>query len=173
MATSTADRDDRLLLGAVAFFTVAVILHGADHARRGFDVLSGQVYWLATAAMVLEVGVVVLACRRHRLAPLAAVVAGVELAVGYLVVHFLPARSWFSDSFPSLHVGLLTWAAGGVEVASALVLVGVGLVVLRHRGGRNPTTPPRPLSAGLTHPVALAMIAGNIVLLAISVVQRA
>jgi len=176
-AAPTADRDDRLLLWTAALFTLAVLVHGADHARRGVDSIGREVFWLGTAAIALEVAVVVLACQRHRLAPLAAAVAGLSLAFGYVAVHFLPGRSWLSDSFTGAEgASPLSWAAASLETVAALALGAVGLVLLRHRGGlagagSGGTGPSRGRREAATHPVALAMIAGNLVLLAVSAAQ--
>src|SRR5205814_1150476 len=64
------DRSDARLLAAATLFTVAVLVHGADHLRRGVDTVGRDVFWAGTAGMVLEVAVVVLITQRHRLAPL-------------------------------------------------------------------------------------------------------
>src|SRR3954465_6818665 len=92
-----ADADQRHLEWAAWFFTVAVIIHNADHVRRNAGALSHDVFAAGTAAMVVEVAVVVVVFLRHRLAPLLAAVAGAALAAGYVVVHFTPARGWLSD----------------------------------------------------------------------------
>lgn len=173
---STVRRDGSLVVWAAAFFTIAVLLHNADHARRGADSVGRDVFWLGTAGIALEVGVVVLATQRHRLAALAATAIGFPLALGYVVVHFLPARSLFSDSFTSAtNVSRLSWSAASLEVAAALTLGIAGLVVLRRRGGVasaaqvNPDQ--RSVQQAVTHPIALAMILGNAILLAISFAQ--
>jgi len=168
--------DDRLLLAVAAFFTVAVVLHGADHLRRGADTLGRDVFWVGTAAIFPEVAVVVLACQRHRLAPLVAGVTGVSLAVGYVVVHFLPTRSWLSDALVGVSdVSPLSLAAASLEVVAASALGVIGILVLRRRGGLASAAVPHPrqrsLREAVTHPVALAMIFGSMVLLVISVVQ--
>ncbi len=62
-------RTDRLLFAAAALFTVAVLVHNGDHLRRGFDSVDTDVFVAGTLGIVLEVGVVALACARHRLAP--------------------------------------------------------------------------------------------------------
>jgi len=162
--------DDRLLVGAAAFFTVAVLLHGADHVRRGTAAVDRDVFWVGVTAIAVEVVVVVLACQRHRLAPLVAVATGWSLAAGYVVVHFLPARGWLSDSFISAEeVSLLSWIAASIEVVAAVALGAAGLAVLRRRGGLESALLPypaqRPLLSGVMHPVARAMLVGNAVIL--------
>lgn len=169
-------RDDALLLWAAAAFTAAVLVHGADHVRRGAGALHRDVFWLGTAAVALEVALVVLATQRHRLAPLVAAVGGWALAFGYVAVHFLPGRSWLSDSFTSgADVSALSWVAASFEVAAAAALGCVGLVVLKRRGGPASATRANPgqreLRAAIVHPVALAMVAGNAIILAISLPQ--
>jgi hypothetical protein len=177
-AAAVGDRGDRLLLGAAAFFTVAVLVHGADHARRGADSVGTDVFLAGTSAMALEIAIVVIAGQRHRLAPLVFAGAGYALAAGYLVVHFLPARSWLSDSFTSsAAVSPLSWIAASLEIIAALTVGVVGVVTLRQRGGLPSATRPHAgqvaLGAGFRHPVALTMIAGNAVILGISVAQLA
>lgn len=154
----------------------AVLIHGADHARRGTDSVGSDVFWLGTAAIVIEVALVILGCQRHRLAPLAVTAGGLSLAAGYLVVHFLPARSWLSDSFTSATgVSPLSWIAASLEVVAAITLGVVGIKVLRERGGLASATRPNPsqrtLRDAMLHPIALAMIFGNAAILVISFAQ--
>jgi hypothetical protein len=172
----SSDGTDARLAAAATFFAAAVLIHGADHVRRGIDSVGRDVFWAGTSAIALEVGLVVLAHQRHRLAPLAAAAGGFALAAGYLVVHFLPDHGWLSDSFTSAaHVSPLSWIAASLEVIAALTIGTVGLIVLRERGGlasaARPHAEQAPLRAALLHPVVLAMIAGNIVILAISFAQ--
>src|SRR4051794_11061780 len=111
-APTVAERGDRWLRRAATFFVVVVLLHGADHPRRGVDATGLDVFWLGTAGITIEVAVVVLIAMRHRLAPLAAASIGLSLAAGYLAVHFLPGRSLFSDSFTSASdVSWMSWTA--------------------------------------------------------------
>jgi uncharacterized membrane protein YgdD (TMEM256/DUF423 family) len=169
-------RTDRWLVVAAAFFTVAVLVHNSDHLRRGVDAVSKDVFWVGTASIIGEVGLVVLACQRHRFAALAAAAGGLSLAAGYYVVHFLPARSWLSDSFTSTtNVSPLSWFAASLEMFAAVTFGVVGLIVLRERGGFASATRPcvaqRSLRDALLHPVALTMIAGNAVILVASLTQ--
>lgn len=169
-------RTDSWLVAAATFFTLAVLVHNADHLRRGVDSVSKEVFWVGTSSIIIEVGLVVLACQRHRLAPLAATAGGFALAAGYVVVHFLPARSWLSDSFiGATNVSPLSWFAASLEVLAAITLGVVGLVALREQGGIASATRPwegqRNFRDALFHPVALTMIAGNAVILAASLTQ--
>jgi hypothetical protein len=161
----------RRLVAAAAFFTFAVLIHNFDHVRRGPEGVGADVFWIGTAAIFLEVAVVVLIVRRDRRAPALAALAGFGLAIGYLVVHFLPARSWLSDSFVSNPAtAALSWFAGSLEVVAALALGVAGYAALRSPAGRS--EPPKPLGQALRHPAAAAMILGNVVVLAASFAQR-
>lgn len=162
---------------ATAFFTVAVLLHNADHVRRGVDALSGDVFWVGMAAIAPEVAVVVLVCQRHRWAPLAAAVAGLSLAAGYVLVHFLPERGWLSDAFPGVDgVSPLSWSAASLEVVAAIALGASGLAVLRAHARSSALALASPageigLRAAILHPLALVMLLGNTAVGAISLTQ--
>ena len=110
--------DDRVLRYAAVVFLVALLLHGADHLRRGFDVVSRHgVRWPATSSSSSAVVAVVLVFRRHRLAPLAAIAIGFPSAIGFAAAHLLPHWSSFSDSFTGSDVGArrqlrLSWVGG-------------------------------------------------------------
>ena len=152
------------------------MLHNGDHVRRGADAVASDVFWIGVAAIAIEVAVVVLICQRHRLAPMVAASTGWSLAAGYVVVHFLPARGWLSDSLASAaNVNALSWVAASLEVVAAVVLGVAGFLVLRRRGGLGSALVPyarqRPLRGGLTHPLAIAMIAGNAVIVTITAFQ--
>ena len=82
----------RRLYWATVFFAAAVVVHNGDHVRRGADAIGADVFWAGTLAVIVEALVVVWACQRHRWAALAAAGVGPALALGYVVVHFLPAR---------------------------------------------------------------------------------
>lgn len=166
-ATAVPDADRRLR-AAATFFTVAVLLHNGDHLRRGGDSVSLDVFVAGTLAIVVEVGVVVLVFAGHRLAPQAAVAAGFPLALGYVIVHALPARSWLSDSLVESGAENLSRAAALLEIIAALTLgVAGALAMRRHAGGRA-----RPLTAALRHPAVLALALGNVVILIGSIATR-
>jgi hypothetical protein len=168
---------DRRLAAAATLFTVAVVLHNGDHVRRGADTVSRGVFALGTSGVVLEVLVVVLVCARHRLAPLVATAAGALLAAGYVFVHFLPARSWLSDSFTSgAHVSPLSWIAASLEVVAAVVLSVAGGVTLAHRGGtasaarRYPAQ--RSIRSALGHPLVVTLLVTQTAVVIVSFAQR-
>ncbi len=175
-ATRSTVDVDAWLLRAAGFFAVAVVLHNGDHLRRGAGSTSTDVTWLGTLGVFIEVAVVVLVCQQHRLAPLAAAVTGVTLAAGYVLVHFLPERSWFSDSFTSAaDVSPLSWLAASLEVVAALALALAGLAVMSRRGGLASASRAHPgqltLREGLLHPLALSFALSQVVTLAITAAQ--
>jgi hypothetical protein len=168
---------ERRLLAAGALFALAVVVHNGDHVRRGADAVSSDVFWVGTLSIVLEVGLVALVCARHRLAPLAAVAVGGGLAVGYVVVHFLPERSWLSDSFSSGDdVAAVSWFAASLEVVAALAIAIAGALVLSRRGGlaaaAQPVTGEGSLLDGLRHPLAAAFALTQVVVVVLSFAQR-
>lgn len=167
---------DRRLVHAAGLFVGAVLVHGADHVRRGVDATGRDVFWLGTTAIALEVAAVVLVCLRHRWAPLLAVVAGASLALGYVLVHFLPARSLFSDALAGGDkVTALSWFAASLEVIAAVALAVAGWLTMRARGGLASAARPyggqRPARVGLTHPLSVMMIIGNVAIMAVSLPQ--
>ena len=168
---------DRWLDRAALFFAIAVIVHNGDHLRRGGDALDIDVFWIGgLGGIALEVGLVVLICQRHRLAPLAAAVVGAGLAVAYLKVHFLPDHAWLSDSFVSTSADPLSWIAASLEVAAAITIAVVGTAVLQRRGGlaaasRTRETTRRTRDA-ISHPLALVMILSQALTLTAFVLQR-
>lgn len=157
--------DDRLLRWAMLLFTAAVLLHNGDHARRGGDSLSADVFWVGSSAILLEVAIAVLVMQRHRVAPFAAMVTGFSLAAGYMLVHALPPRVWLSDALFSGGASRLSQVAAVLEIAAALILGTAGTVVLHRRGGAASATrahpPSRSLRAALREPVVVIMAIGN------------
>lgn len=176
MTTTTTPKraDAQLLHVAALLFAVAVLVHNGDHLRRGGDATHSDVFWIGTAAIVLEVAVVALAVKGHRWAPSAAALIGFPLALGYLVVHFTPARPWLSDSFLGTGASPLSWVAGSLETVAALALGMAGVVAWRGRrvdpdgGGGDEVS----WAATLAHPAVAALVLGNLVILAGSLLTR-
>ena len=161
------------LFWAGTVFAIAVLLHNFDHVRRGADAVSTDVFLVGTAAIVLEVAVVILCVARHRRGPLLAALSGFALAVGYLVVHFTPRRGWLSDSLIEGGASPLSLAAASLEVVAALALGAAGLVALRGAGaGAAAMGSEASLSRALIHPVAAATILGNAAVIVLSALQR-
>lgn len=122
------------LVIATAVFAVALVVHAADHFRRGMDVLEWPVFWGGNLQMLLAVITIVLVVRRHRRAPVMAVVVGFVSAVGFVLAHLLPHWSAFSDSFTGAHIAPhvtgFSWFAALFEIAADLALGIVGLTIL-------------------------------------------
>ncbi len=166
----TATRGERRLIAATTLFAFGVLIHNLDHVRRGGAALPADVFWIGTLALLDEAAVVVLVFLRHRLAPLMALVSGMTLAAGYLVVHFTPRRPWLSDSLVSGDASALSIVAASIELVAAIVLTAAALLSLNERS----TTPggTSDLWVGLRHPVVLAMVGGNAFVFVMSLATR-
>jgi hypothetical protein len=135
--------EQRLWRFAVVFL-VAVTVHGADHVRRGMDVVTTQVTWAGSIQFLLAVTAVVLVYRRHPWAPLAAIAIGFGSAIGFTAAHLLPHWSSFSDAFTGSHVApdvnVLSWATALFEIGADIAFGWTGVRVFRTYGRRNPAT---------------------------------
>lgn len=130
---ASAPGDGGLKVAAVVF-TAAFLLHNADHARRGIDVVTDHVVWAGTTVAVIASVALTLIATRHRLAPFAAAVSGLAIAGGVSASHLAPRWSALSDPLPGGEVDLATWVAVLAEVVGALVLGVVGLAQVRRQG---------------------------------------
>lgn len=134
--TAITPRSSDPLRTAGVVFAIALVVHGADHFRRGMDVLTGTVFWAGNAQIALSVVTLVLIFGHHRLAPAFAAVLGFASAIGFSLAHLLPHWSSFSDSFtgahPAPHVTGFSWFAAAFEIASGLYL-GIAAVVTMRR----------------------------------------
>jgi hypothetical protein len=126
--------DHRPLRRAALLFAAGFVLHNADHLRRGLDVITDAVN--TGGAIVAMTGAVILTliATRHPLAPFAAAVGGLSIAVGVSATHLLPDWGPLSDSLPSGTVDGFTWAAVLAEVAAATTLGLTGLAIVRRQG---------------------------------------
>lgn len=116
---------------------VALLLHGADHMRRGMNVVPPAVMVGGTLQLILAAVTIVLVFRRNRWAPLAAVGIGYAGAVGFTAAHLLPKWGFFSDSFinapPWARVTAFSWVTAILEIAANLIFGTIGLVLLKAR----------------------------------------
>ena len=131
-------REQVFLRNASILYGVGLVLHIADHVRRGTSVLTGEVNLLGTISTVAGVITIGLVMTRHRLAPIAAIALGFPVAIGVAVVHLLPRWSDFSDAFPGSTTGVnaMSWTVVLIEIAGAFALGLAGLAALR--GSREP-----------------------------------
>jgi hypothetical protein len=134
--------EQRLWRFAVVFL-VAVTVHGADHVRRGLDVVTPQVLWAGNIQFLLAVIAVVLVYRLHPWAPLAAIAIGFSSAIAFTAAHLLPHWSAFSDSFTggsvAPHVTFLSWATAVFEIGADIAFGWAGVRVFGTYGHRKPT----------------------------------
>lgn len=127
---------DRYLRAAALVYAVGLVLHTADHFRRGIDVLTREVLWLGNLSTAAAVVVVALVMTRHRWAPTAAVLLGFAVAIGVSAVHLLPRWSTLSDAFPGARgtgVTAISWTVVLLEIVGALALGVAGLMSVSSR----------------------------------------
>jgi hypothetical protein len=133
--------EQRLRWIAVVFL-VAVTVHGAEHVRRGMDVVTTPVMWAGSIQFLLAVIAVVLVYRRQPWAPLAAIAIGFSSAIGFSAAHLLPHWSSFSDSFTGSHVApnvsVLSWATAVFEIGADLAFGWAGVRVFQDRRKTRP-----------------------------------
>jgi hypothetical protein len=128
-------RDERFLRYATAVYAVGLVIHSADHVRRGFNVVTPGVLWLGSVSTVAGLATIALVYMRHRWGPLAAAALGLPVALGVAAVHFLPKWGEFSDAFPGAHntgVTAFSWFAVSVEILGAIAMGLSGIAILRH-----------------------------------------
>ncbi|RUP34862.1 MAG: hypothetical protein EKK51_01190 [Mycolicibacterium sp.] len=116
---------------------VALLLHGADHMRRGMNVVPPAVMVGGTLQLILAAVTIAMVFKRNRWAPLAAVGIGYAGAVGFTAAHLLPKWGFFSDSFlgapPWARVTAFSWVTAILEIAANLIFGTIGLVLLKAR----------------------------------------
>jgi len=132
-ARGTSSREQVFLRNAAILYGVGLVLHLADHMRRGTSVLTGEVNLLGTLSTVAGIVTIGLIMIRHRLAPIAAIALGFPVAVGVAAVHLLPRWSDFSDAFPGSTTGVnaMSWTVVLIEIAGAFALGLAGLAMMR------------------------------------------
>ena len=131
---------ERILRWAAAVFAVAVAVHGADHLRRGMDVVPRAVMVAGTIQLVLAAVTVALVFIGNRWAPHAAIAIGFASAAGFTAAHLLPTWGFFSDSFlnapSSAHVTAFSWITAILEIAADVAFGLAGIAALRARTAR-------------------------------------
>jgi hypothetical protein len=120
-------------------FAVAVALHGADHLRRGMDIVPPAVMVGGMVQIVLATATVSLVLRNNGWAPHAAITVGFLSAFGFTAAHLLPTWGFFSDSFinapPAARVTWFSWVSAIFEILADVLFALVGIAVLRARRG--------------------------------------
>lgn len=90
---------ERVFRWTTVAFAVALLLHGADHLRRGMDVVPHAVMIGGNIPLLVAAITVVLVFTGRRAAPYFAVGVGLLSAIGFTAAHLLPHWGFFSDSF--------------------------------------------------------------------------
>jgi hypothetical protein len=125
-------RAGSVLRYSALLFGAGLIVHTADHLRRGVDVLTREVFWGGMVLTTTSVIAIALVLTRHRVASLVAAAVGFTAAVGVSASHLLPHWSSLSDSLPDGNVDALSWLAVLIEIGGALAFGAAGLYALRH-----------------------------------------
>ena len=128
----TQRRTDPLVVANLAF-VAAILLHGADHVRRGTSDLTHEVYYGGGVLALIGFSTLWFTLRRDRRAPLVAAVVGLWTALVVSAAHLAPHWSAFSDPYPDKSLDAFAWIAMLSEVVAALVLGLIGLAMLRAR----------------------------------------
>jgi hypothetical protein len=140
MAAARTRPADFWLRATAALFAAGLVVHTADHFRRGLDAVTPEVLWGGNVLAALALVAFALVFTRHPAAPLVAAVVGFTAAVGVSAAHLLPHWSALSDSLPDGHVDGFTWFAVLLEIAGAVAFGVAGLRTLR---APRPVTPVR------------------------------
>jgi hypothetical protein len=112
----------RTALGRATLLVLAVsVIHDLDHVRQG-ERATTEVAVTAILAWIATIVLVVLVARRHRLAAPYAAAFGITLALGFVLVHFLPRWSAFSAPYPEQDADALSWVLAALPVAAGLWL---------------------------------------------------
>jgi hypothetical protein len=125
----------RTALGRATLLALFVsVLHDLDHVRQGEGaptevVVTAILGWVGTIALV------VLVARSHRLAAPYAAAFGLALALGFVLVHFLPHWSAFSAPYGETDADALSWALAALPVVAGLYLTAQAVAVMRAAAG--------------------------------------
>jgi hypothetical protein len=134
---------DRALRVTSVVFVVALLVHGADHVRRGIDVMTTQVLAGGTLQFALALVAVALVFRRHHAAAAVAAAVGFGSALGFVSAHLLPHWGAFSDAYVGSPVApgvtAFSWVTALLEIAADVAFGWAGVIALR-----RPPAPARP-----------------------------
>ena len=119
------------LTTASGLLGVGFVVHNADHARRGLDVIDEGVVWGGTVVAMLLAVMLTLVAVRHTAAPAVTAVGGLTIVFGVAASHLLPEWGPLSDPLPGGDVDAATWVAVFAEIAGAALVAVVALRILR------------------------------------------
>lgn len=123
------------LRGASWLFGATWLVHTVDHIRRGVGATSDAVVWAGSTVAMLAAIAITLVAVGHDIAPAAATVVFLSIAVGVSATHLLP--QWGALSDPILVESTTdAWSIVAVcgEIAGAVVLGVAGLRVMAGNG---------------------------------------
>lgn len=125
----------RFLRVAAVIFAIGLLVHGADHVRRGLSASPLLVVIAGNVQLAAAVLVVAMVFMRHRWAARGAVILGFASAIGFAAAHLLPAWGPLSDSFvhapASAGVTAYSWVTAIVEICTDAVFGIAGIRAFR------------------------------------------
>lgn len=139
----------RLLTYAAVGYAVGMVVHGLDHAMRGFTTDDHHAAWpgwlqivMAVLTLVVSALALALVISGQRYAPVAAIIIGFGSFAVFLTIHVLPRWGILSDSFMTAESGAMvttySWATAVLEMATALAFGIAGVRALKQGGDHRP-----------------------------------
>ena len=120
-----------MTLGRATLLVLLVsVVHDLDHVRQG-ESATTEVVVTALAGWIATIVLLVLVARKHRLAAPYAAGFGVALALGFVLVHFLPHWSAFSAPYGEQGADALSWGLAVLPVAAGLWLTAQAAALMR------------------------------------------
>lgn len=113
------------LTRAAGLLVALLVAHVADHERQGRPIPAPAAA-LGLAGLAAAVVVLVLAARRSRWAPDAAMLVGAATVGGFVAIHFVPHWSALSDPYADMGVDALSWASAIITALAGALLAAVG-----------------------------------------------
>jgi hypothetical protein len=115
-------------------YAIGLVLHTADHLRRGTSVVTTEVLWAGNISTAAGLATIALVLMHHHKAALAAAVLGLPTALAVAAVHLFPTWSVLSDAFvgtTGTGVTPFSWFVVVLEITGAATMGVAGLAEMQ------------------------------------------